>query len=182
MTAGRKVLSTVAALACAAVILPAADAFAQQRLVFRVGAEDAKYIQQHTVDVGDVAGHQVRLFEIHRTYPRNAPVMNGMKIVESWTRGITDYTSNNGEGTVYAIYLLENGDRFFTRGSLIAMQSPEASHLKAVTVGPIIGGTGTLAGITGMARTSAAANPKEGMVEAQVDIEYWLPPSGANSQ
>ncbi len=45
----------------------------------------------------------------------------------------------------------------------------------AYLVGPIIGGTGCLAGITGMARTLASANPKEGMVEAQVDIEYWLP-------
>ena len=62
-----------------------------------------------------------------------------------------------------------------TRGSLIAMQSPEANNLNAITVGPIIGGTGSLAGITGMARTSALANPRDGMIETQVDIEYWLP-------
>jgi hypothetical protein len=95
--------------------------------------------------------------------------------VESWTRGISDYTSNNGEGTIYGIYVLENGDKFFTRGSLIATLTPGASNLGAVTVGPITGGTGTLARIKGMARTSAVANPKEGMVETQIDIEYWLP-------
>jgi hypothetical protein len=175
MTPIRKLLPIISALAYVAVVLPAADARAQQRLVFKISGDNTKYTQQHTVDVGDVSGHQVRLFEIHRAYPGNAPVMNGMKIVESWTRGISDYTSNNGEGTIYGIYLLENGDRFFTRGSLIAMQSPEANHLRAVTVGPITGGTGSLAGITGMARTSAFANPREGMNETQVDIEYWLP-------
>src|SRR5262245_32034244 len=42
--------------------------------------------QQHTIDVGDVAGHQVRVFEIKRVYPTNAPLIGGMKIVESWTR------------------------------------------------------------------------------------------------
>jgi hypothetical protein len=175
MTPIRKLLPIISALAYVAVVLPAADARAQQRLVFKISGDNTKYTQQHTVDVGDVSGHQVRLFEIHRAYPGNAPVMNGMKIVESWTRGISDYTSNNGEGTIYGVYLLENGDRFFTRGSLIAMQSPEANYLRAVTVGPITGGTGSLAGITGMARTSAFANPREGMNETQVDIEYWLP-------
>jgi|SRR5271166_1034087 len=106
------------ALMFLAVGLPTNQGLAQQRLVFEVSAENTKYTQQHTVDVGDIAGHQVRVFEIHRTYPSNAPVINGIKIVESWTRGISDYTSNNGEGIVYAVYVLENGDKFFTRGSL----------------------------------------------------------------
>jgi len=162
-------------LMCLAVTLPAKDALAQQRLFFKVAAENTKYTQQHTIDVGDVSGHQVRLFEIHRTYPSNAPVINGMKMVESWTRGISDYTNNNGEGTSFGVYVLENGDKIFTRGSLVAVQSPEASNLTATTVGPITGGTGKLARINGMARTITAANPKTGVNETQVDIEYWLP-------
>jgi hypothetical protein len=109
---------------CVAVALPANDVLAQQRLVFKVAAENTKYTQQHAIDVGDVSGHQVRLFEIHRTYPSDAPVINGMKIVESWTRGISDYTNNNGEGTIFGVYVLENGDKIFTRGSLVAVQSP----------------------------------------------------------
>src|SRR5262249_28684140 len=42
---------------------------AQERLVFRVTAENTEYTKQHTIDVGDVPGHQVRLFEIKRRYP-----------------------------------------------------------------------------------------------------------------
>ena len=84
--------------------------------------------------------------------------------MESWTRGVSDYTDNNGEGTIYGVYVLENGDKFFTRG-----------NLTATTVGPITGGTGKLSRINGMVRTSASANPKAGFVETQVDIEYWLP-------
>jgi len=167
-------LATIALL-CLAVALPTNDVFAQQRLVFKVAAENTKYTQQQAIDVGDVSGHQVRLFEIHRTYSSNAPVINGMKMVESWTRGITDYTNNNGEGTIYGVYVFENGDKFFTRGTLVAVQSPGASNLTATTVGPITGGTGKLAKINGMARTSTSANPEAGVNETQVDIEYWLP-------
>ena len=167
-------MTTIASL-CLAVALPASEVFAQQRLVFKIAAEDTRYTQQHEIDVGDIPGHQVRLFEIHRTYPGNAPVISGMKIVESWTRGISDYTNNNGEAITYGIYVLENGDKFFPRGSLVSVQSPEATNLTATTVGPITGGTGKLARINGMARTSTSANPKTGMNEMQVDLEYWLP-------
>jgi len=164
------------ALLCSAVAMPAGDARAQQkqRLVFKVDAANSKYTQQHTIDVGDVSGHQVRLFEIRRTYPSNAPVINGTKIVESWARGITDYIENNGAATTYGVYVLENGDKFFTRAFLVAVQSPGASKLTATTVGPITGGTGTLAGIQGVARTLTSADPKVGFNETQVEIEYWL--------
>jgi hypothetical protein len=71
------------AVVWAAVVLPTSDALAQQRLIFKVSAENTNYVQQHMIDVGDVTGHQVRIFEVHRTYPADAPAINGMKIVES---------------------------------------------------------------------------------------------------
>lgn len=162
-------------LLCLTVALPPNTALAQQRLAFNVTAEHTKYTQQHTIDVGDVPGHQVRLFEVQRTYPSNAPVINGMKIVESWSRGISDYTNNNGEAITYGVYVLENGDKFFTRGTSVTVQSPESSNLTVTTVGPIMGGTGKLARINGMARMSTSANPSTGLNETQVDLEYWLP-------
>jgi hypothetical protein len=158
-----------------AVVLPTKPVLAQERLVFSVSAENTKYTQQHTIDVGDVAGHQVRLFEIKRAYPADAPVIAGLKIVESWTRGISDYTNNSGEAITYAVYVLDNGDRFFTRGRLVAIQGPEARNLTATTVGPITGGTGKLARINGMSRMVTLANPQTGTNETRVEIEYWLP-------
>ena len=160
---------------CLAVSLPANDALAQERLTFKVGAENTKYTQQHAIDVGDVSGHRVRVFEIHRTYPSKAPEINGMKVVESWSRGISDYTNNNGEAITYGVYVLENGDKFFTRGTSVTVQSPESSNLTVTTVGPIMGGTGKLARINGMARTTTLANPSTGLNETQVELEYWLP-------
>ena len=61
----------------------ARDALARkQQVVFTVDGANSKYTQQHVIDVGDVPGHQVRLFEVHRTYPKNPPTINGLKIVE----------------------------------------------------------------------------------------------------
>ena len=58
-----KLTITTITLMCLAVALPANDLFAQQRLVFMVAAENTEYTQQHTIDVGDISGHQVRVFE-----------------------------------------------------------------------------------------------------------------------
>ncbi|MVT71199.1 hypothetical protein GPL21_39870 [Bradyrhizobium pachyrhizi] len=88
----------ISALICLTVAAPISDAFAQQtqRVSYKAGAENAKYTQQQFLDVGDVAGHQVRSYEIHRTFPTNPPVVNGLKIKETWTRGVSDYVDNNG--------------------------------------------------------------------------------------
>src|SRR5438128_426876 len=84
------------ALLCLAVALPAGDALAQQKqkVSYKVSAENSKYTQQHLIDVGDVPGHEVRIFEIRRTFPNNPPMINGVKLVEQWTRGLTDQTDS----------------------------------------------------------------------------------------
>jgi hypothetical protein len=166
---------TIVLLPCVATVLAAVDAAAQekQQVSFKTSAENTKYTQQHMIDVGDFPGHQVRVYEIHRTFPNNAPVVSGVAIKEQWTRAISDYTDNNGPGTTYGIYVLENGDKFFTRSSLVA-QSTGAGKLTASTVGYITGGTGKFAGIKGIVRTVNTADPKAGVNEGQTEIEYTL--------
>src|SRR5262245_30330656 len=92
-------------LLCVGIATPTSDAFAQQteRVAYKVGAENSKYTQQQFVDVGDVAGHQVRSFEIYRTFPTNAPIIGGTKMKEQWTRGISDYVDSNGTATTYNV-------------------------------------------------------------------------------
>jgi hypothetical protein len=168
------ILTTIGLL-CVAVAQPGSDAIAQQtqQVSYKVTAENSKYTQQQFLDVGDVAGHQVRSFEIYRTFPTNAPVINGMKMKETWTRGISDYVDNNGTATTYNVYVLENGDKFFTRGTVLA-RSAGPGKLSNVTVAYITGGTGKLAGIQGIVRTTGSAEPKAGVNETQVEIEYSI--------
>ena len=167
-------LTTMAALSLG-FALPTHTAIAQQiqHVSYKTSAENTKYTQQHIIDVGDVPGHHVRIFEIHRTYPNNAPMINGMKLIEQWTRAMSDFTDNNGPATNYGIYVLENGDKFFVRSALVS-QSTGGGKLSNLTAGPITGGTGKLAGIHGIVRTSGTAEPKAGVNETQTDIEYSI--------
>jgi hypothetical protein len=174
------VLTTTALLCSAATageqLSPiASDALARkQQVVFKVEAANSKYTQQHIIDVDDVPGHQLRLFEVHRTYPKNPPVINGMNIVESWTRGVSDSINNNGAAVVYQVYIAENGDKFFVQSSTVAVQGEPDGRLTTTTVGPVTGGTGKFTGIRGLLRLLVTANLKTGENEARVELEYWF--------
>jgi hypothetical protein len=166
---------TTMALLSLAVALPAGTAVAQekQHVSFKVPPENSKYMQQNIIDVGDVPGHEVRVFEIHRTYPNNPPVINGLKVAETWTRGASDLTDGNGSSTTYSVFVMENGDKFFTRAGLVA-QSVGAGKFTTTAAGSITGGTGKLARIRGIVRTLGAAEPKAGVNDNQYDFEYWM--------
>lgn len=165
-------LSLITALGVA---LPLSGAIAQQKqhVSYKSSPENSKYSQQQVIDVGDVPGHQVRIYELHRTYPTNAPEINGMKLKEQWTRGTSDYIDNSGPGITYGVYVLESGDKFFTRSTLIA-QSTGGGKFTNATVGSITGGTGKLAGLQGTIRTTGSAEPKAGINENQTEIDYWI--------
>ena len=151
------------------------DSLAQQKqtVSYKSSAENSKYTQQHVIDVGDVPGHQVRVFEIYRSYPNNPPVINGVKLKESWSRSLSDYTDNNGPANGYTVYVLEHGDKFFSRYSGLS-HSTGPGKIASTTAGPITGGTGKLVGIRGMMRSTSVAEPKAGVIETQYDIEYWM--------
>jgi len=151
------------------------DAAAQQKQKVSIKslAANTKYTQQHVIDVGDAANHQVRVYEILRQYPSDAPVINSVKVKEWWTRGLSDYTDNSGSGTTYGVFMMENGDKFFVRSSLVA-QSQGDGKLNAVTSGTVTGGTGKFSGMKGILSTSNKADPKAGMNEAQTELEYWF--------
>ena len=167
------------ALLALAVALPVSQSAAQQmqRIAYKTLAANTKYTQQHFIEVGDVAGHQVRVNEIYRTFPNDPPVINGLKLKEHWSRGMTDYTDTNGTGTSYQVFIMETGDKFFVRAANVAQNTmnPDGSK-KAVSTntGFITGGTGKLAGITGIVRTVSVFDPKAGFNESQWEIEYAM--------
>jgi hypothetical protein len=165
---------TTMALLCLAVALPAGNAVAQQKqqASFKASAENSKFGQQLNIDVGDVPNHIVRIFEVHRTYPNDAPVINGLKLVEEWDRGIADLIGGNGSSTQHCVYVMENGDRFFAR--TVNVVQTTSGKLNATVVGHITGGTGKLAGMQGVVRASTNFDPKTGFNEGQTDIEYSI--------
>jgi hypothetical protein len=172
----RYAMLTLAILVCSAIAL-AGETVAQQmqRVSFKTPAANTKYTQQHFVDVGDVPGHQVRVLEIHRVFPNDPPVINGMKLKEQWTRGVSDYVDTNGTATNYSIYVMESGDRFFVRTTVLAQNnvSPDGTRKSTATsTGFITGGTGKFANMRGIVRSVNVFDPKSGLNDGQTEIEY----------
>jgi hypothetical protein len=178
ITIGRKAISRAATLAAAMAMLSlaATDLLANesQRVFFPTSAENTKYTQQHLIEVGDVPGHHVRLFEIRRTFPNDPPIIGGLALKEEWNRGLSDYTDSSGPASFYGVYVLENGDKFFTYSTAVSRKA--GAGLSAVTVGRITGGTGKFANMRGTIYAVRTADPSAGINEGQTEIEYVLGP------
>src|ERR1700730_2079753 len=171
----RSISLAVAAVAMQslAVAMPLNGAVAQQmqRISFQAPAAVAEYTQQHFIDVGDLAGHQLRVFEVHTTF-KDMPVINGAAVKELWTRGFSDFTRNSGSTRVFYIYVCENGDKLFAR--LIGIAHKSGSGFTLAAAGDITGGTGKFVGMRGTIRTILTADPAANEHEGQTVIEYAL--------
>jgi hypothetical protein len=167
--------SVTAAVICLAIGLPE-TAFAQQKqqVSFKVPDENAKFTVSQNVQVGDVPGHIVRVFEVQNRLPNNIPAINGLKPVELWNRGTADLTEGNGSSAGYFMVVMENGDKFFARTANVVQNV--SGKITATAVARIIGGTGRLAGIEGTVRQVVSFDPKPGGAAggAQFDIEYSM--------
>ena len=163
---------TSMALLSLVVALPAGNAIAQekQHVTMKFLAENSKYTQQLNVDVGDRPNHILRVYEVHITYPDNAPVINGLKLVECWSVGTGDRIEGSGDGRGYGVCVFENGDRYFTQYTNV-VQSVEG-NLTSTSVAHITGGTGKFAAMQGITRDVSNFNLKTGFNEGQTDIEY----------
>ena len=172
-------VSLAVAMSAGLILLPVSTGWAQEKCK-RSGhylAQDSKYTQQHVIDVGDVPGHQVRILELHRTPSNAKPNCEGLKVVETWARGYSDYTNLNGRGWGYDITVLENGDKIFGQysGTSQTTFSPDGTKKTVYTgVTTFTGGTGKYRGIRGMSRVTSAFDPKTGFNEIQWDDEYWI--------
>ena len=81
--------------------------------------EMSQYTQEHTIDVGDVPGHKVRIYEIHWNYAKGELAFDGVNVKESWVRAFSDYTNTSGPAMNYIIYVLEDGNKVFSRNAVV---------------------------------------------------------------
>jgi len=147
------------------------------RMSWEVPAANTTYTQQHALDVGDVAGHQVRIYELRRTFPDGTRTCEGIKLVEEWTRGYSDYTDRNGRVWGYRVITLENGDKIFAEFSGVSQTSGGSEGARrsvATSVATYTGGTGRYQGIRGIQRDSIAFDPGKNVNQARSEAEYWF--------
>ena len=167
---------------------PAAE---KQRITYRLSNQNTKYTQQHVLDVGDVPGHQVRILEVHRTFPgsavasntqpattktasasnaSDAPVFNGVRAKEQWVQGVSDYVNGTGHVFGYATTVMENGDKVYSRYEAIN-QTGNNGRGNTLYVTTITGGTGQFKNLRGTIRGTGVLTFSEGRVTSN-DIQY----------
>lgn len=154
------------------------EAWAQekQKYSFKAPAGATKYGEQHVIDVGDVPGHQLRVFETHSTYTAEAPVYDGVKVKEAWTRSVSDYTNGSGRANGYGIAILENGDKIFSRTEITTQTSvgtDGSKTTKSYSVTTLTGGTGKFRGIHGTLRGIVDTDFKT-LSGSATEGEYWI--------
>lgn len=154
------------------------DAWAQQKqkYSFKVPPGVSKYEEQHAIDVGDLPGHQVRVYSLHSVYAAEAPVYDGVKVKEGWLRASSDYTDANGHAAGYTVAVLENGDKIFGRweGTTQTTVGADGSKVtKTNSVTTLTGGTGKFKGIHGTLRGFAITDFKA-LSESSAEGEYWI--------
>jgi hypothetical protein len=149
------------------------------RLSFKVPAAGSTYTAQHTLPVGDVPGHEVRIFDLIRTFGSDAPMIGGEKLKEIRSVGYSDYTNLNGPGFSYQTLTLANGDKIFGHTNIVshslAFADPAKKGAENRTSGPISRGTGKFAGIQGTLRNASRFDPKTGTNESLFELEYSIP-------
>jgi len=115
--------------------------------------ENAKYTVQHTIDVRDIPGHQIRVAVNHRTEPADNPLKyEGIAVKESWEHIFSDYVNWSGHHWGYMVTIMENGDKIYskfdgtTHTTLVAKGGAKGTFSGT---GTITGGTGKFRGIRG---------------------------------
>ena len=168
----------LAVLVVACLVFSSGEASAQQKhkFLFKAPPGTTKFTQTHLMDVGDVPGHQVRIAELQSKYPGEAPVYDGVKVVEARAVLVSDYIDANGSSFTYSVSTLENGDKIFARTEILAHTTvvDGARRTSFTSVATLTGGTGRFKGIRGTLRGSGFSDMKTGTSGAQTEGEYWF--------
>ena len=149
----------------------------KQSFTYNKSSSESRYTQENMIDVGDVPGHQVRIFEITWSFKKDELAFDGVAVKEQWVRGMSDYTNWSGPAMNYSTYLLEDGNKVFSRATTTSQSTanPDGSKvLKFASVENFVGGTGKFAGIRGQAHANGSRVPGEKALTIQVAGEYWI--------
>jgi len=149
--------------------------WAQQKYTVTQAPESdiGQYVNEHAIEVGDVPGHRLRVYEIHHDYPKRDNVLAGVVVKEMVSRCTSDYINGSGANTCYNVFTLEDGNKVFSRLTGTA-QSDSAGRTKSMFVENFIGGTGKFKGIRGQTRGNTERAPGTTSLKVDVNGEYWF--------
>ncbi|HXX02382.1 MAG TPA: hypothetical protein VEJ00_14295 [Candidatus Acidoferrales bacterium] len=171
------------AMCFSAVLILTPLTWAQEKRPIAVSGEGAKgrYLQQYIIDVDDTPGHQIRINEIQRTYaPDKQAVIEGERIVETWSRSLTNYISGIGPVLVaYNTWVTDKGNKIFIEGTGTSESQITDTGSKRGTyhgTSRFVGGTGRFAKIRGtlVDVSTFDTDPKSGYNTIDSHGQYWF--------
>jgi len=159
--------------------LAAQQAYSQNRqaVSYSLPPGSSRFLQEQVIKVGDVPGHKLRIFESRVDYQNANLSFGGVRVKESFTRGSSDYVNGTGTASNYAVYMLEDGNRLFTKEAGVGQLTPAADGtmvFKYAVVATFTGGTGKFQSIRGQLRGNVVRVPGDNGIKAEVTGEYWL--------
>ena len=107
-----------------------------------------KYVQQKVIDVPDIKGHVIRIFETEQIIS-DTKLCNGDSFVSRRLYGMADYIDHDGSMSGYYVYSTEKGDQLFLKVTANSQKKAGEDLSDAQGTGRIIGGTGALAAVEG---------------------------------
>ena len=138
---------------------------------------ETKYTEQHVLDVGDIAGHQIRIAATHTKYSDKAGEYDGVKFVEQSGWLASDYINGSGRFSTYGVTSMANGDKVFMRSEGLTQTTIGADGARKTAysiVTTLTGGTGRFATIRGSTRTTGTTDFKSGTNTTSAEGEYWF--------
>ena len=167
-----------AVLAVSTLVAGSAAAQEKCKISWESEASDAKYTQQLALDVGDIPGHQVRVYELHRIYPNAKPNCEGLKWTEQWSRSYSDLIERSGRTWGYTVTILENGDKIFAEfNGTVQTRAGEDGSKRTTYEGTAVwtGGTGKYQAVRGVEWQHVAVDANfKGQNKLMGDAEYWF--------
>jgi len=173
----QRALAMLAALIATGLVATPTSAQEKHKFSFITPPGLSVYTQQHEIEVGDVPGHKIRIYETRANYTGEAPSYAGIKVVEGWTRATSDYTDGSGRASGYGVNILENGDKIFSRYDVLThtVVEGDGSRRTSVTiVTTLTGGTGKFSTIRGTLRTAGGIDLTRGTTGSKTEGEYWF--------
>ena len=160
----------------------ASSIWGQEKRPLTISGEGVKgrYVQQHVIDMDDVPGHQLRIYEAHRDYPADkAPVIDGERVVEAWVRGFSNYTAGVGPVWGNTTFITDKGNKIFVEGIGTSESKTTETGSKRGTyhgTSRFVGGTGRFAKIRGtfVDVSQFDTDPKTGYNTVDTHGEYWF--------
>ena len=107
-----------------------------------------KYVQQKVIDVPDIKGHVVRIYEIEQKM-KNTKLCNGDGLILKKEYAMTDFIDHDGSVSGYIIFNTEKGDQLILKFTGNSQKKVGEDLADTQQTGRFIGGTGALAAVEG---------------------------------